>query len=143
MHAPRLPRPHLGRDIVNNLRIGQVLAAEGGYLQVERGIVNQHEHIGLLAEQCRFGGMQVRANLAEVQQHGNDAHICHLAVVHENLAALGKHLVAAEARERRRGVALAQLLYQMRRVQITRRLACYQKIPHSLERNDDAGYHIG
>ena len=84
-----------------------------------------------------------RILMTEVLQHGNDAHICHLAVVHENLTALGKHLVAAQAYERRRGVALAQLLYQTRRVQITRRLACYQKIPHSLERNDNAGYHVG
>ena len=44
------PRPHFRRDIIDDPGIRQVLAAESRHAEVERGIIDQDQHIGLFLQ---------------------------------------------------------------------------------------------
>ena len=71
-----------------------MLLAELGHTEVEGGIVDEYEYIGLLVEERKFGNAEIALDLMEILQDSYDAHICHVAVIHAYVASLGTHLVA-------------------------------------------------
>ena len=77
-----------------------MLLAELGHTEVEGGVVDEYEYIGLLLQQRLLGNTEIALDLMEILQDSYDAHIRHVAVIHAYVASLGTHLVATESDER-------------------------------------------
>ena len=97
MDTPFFPRPYFGRDIIDDLGRGQMLATESGHLEVEGRIIDEDEYVRLVGQQGLLGDTEITANLAEVSEDGGKAHEGHMAYMLMDEAPGGRHTVAAEA----------------------------------------------
>ena len=93
VHAPFFPCPNLWWDIVDDSRLGQLLMAEPSNTQVKRGIINQNQHIRFLLQQRLPSCAKVSLHLVKISQYSYKTHICHLAVIHLDVASFCTHLI--------------------------------------------------
>lgn len=96
--APLLPRPYFRRDVVEHL--GQLVAVHiFRNAEVEAGIVDQDDHVGLPLADVAFALPHVSEYGGQMQQHGHETHVGQFFVVAHAGAADGRHEVAAEKTE--------------------------------------------
>ena len=78
MYPSALPCPYFRRDIIVYLGVGQMAFAERGYLQVERGIVDEDEGIGALVQQSLTGDTEILPNISPMPNDGYKTHEGHM-----------------------------------------------------------------
>ena len=130
LDAAFLPRPNLGRDVVNDLDM--VLFGEFGDAQVEAWKIDQHEHVGFPVEDIGFAAFHVAQHLFQMHKNLPEPHVGHVAVVDEQLGAGGAHQVAAAAAKLSCGIFLQDGFDEIGGVQIARRLPGHNVILHRL-----------
>jgi len=123
LHATLVPGPYFGRNIVEHLDAS--LLGKLGHAQVEAGIIDQYQHIGLERQNVLLALLEVAPKLEDAGGRFHKAHDGQVFVVAHQLAALGLHLVAAPVAELRGVVLPAQFAHEVGRVKIARPLAGY------------------
>ena len=101
-----------------------------GDVEVEPGVVDEDDHVGLPLHDILLAHLHVAENRGKMEQHGDESHVGQLAVVLDQCAAYGLHLVAAEEAELGLPILLFQGTHQSGGVQVARCLACYQIVLH-------------
>jgi len=90
LDAILLPCPYFGRDIIKyrNLRASM---NKLGYIQVEARIVHQYKYIRLPGHNILLTAFHIGENSAQVQQDGNEAHICQFLIMLHQGSAYRRH----------------------------------------------------
>ncbi len=102
------------------------------HFEVERGIVDKNQRIGLPLVDGAARRAQEAQDLAQVLHHVGKAHIGHVLVVDDGLpAGLGCHKVTAQEAEPGLRVQLPDGVYQMGGMQVARGLPGNEEILHS------------
>ena len=129
LDAVLLPRPNLRRDVVEHL--GQpVLVHELGDVEIEARVVDQDHRVGSPLPDILLALRHVAEDGRQVEEHRDEAHIGHLAVVAHQGSSLGGHLVATEEAELGLAVGLCQFSHQVSGMQVATRLSHYQVVSH-------------
>ena len=100
------------------------------YFQVETRIVDENNHIGIPLGNVLLAHLHISQDSAQVQQHGNETHVCQFAIVLHHRAACCLHLVAAIEAKLGSRILPLQFFHQVRGMQVTAGLACYQIVLH-------------
>ena len=111
LYAVLLPCPYLGRDVVEDRDVC-VLLDVACYLQVEAGIVDEDERVGLPGEDVLATTLHAPHDGGQVHEYGQEAHVGKVAVVLHQLSPLSRHHVAAEASEAGLGVFVPERCHQ-------------------------------
>ena len=120
-HAAAAPRPHLGRDVVDDRDPPALQLAREA--QVEVGIVDQNGEVGPLGVGTSEQVAEDRPDPRQVSQHLQEADDGEVADVGDEPAALGLQAVASQPERLDVDADLAQVAYELGRVEIARRLA--------------------
>ena len=107
-----------------------MFAAESGYLEVETRIVHEDKHIGAERQQALVRNTEIAAYSGQVCQHGDDTHICHLAVVLTEFAPRTPHFVPPKSDKLGGGVLAMYLLDEVGGMQVARCLARNDEVSH-------------
>ena len=109
LHAILLPRPHLGRDEVEHRYAA--LVGILCHLEVKRRVVDQDKRVGAVGGHALLGCLHEAQDAAQVLNHLDETHECHVAVVNQRLTSgsVG-HQVAAQKGELRLTVVLLERL---------------------------------
>ena len=123
LDAPLFPCPYLGRNIIECMwERGSVSLAVGcqerADIQVEAGIIDGYDGIGLPPHDVTLAEREVPEDGAEVCDDGQEAHECRVAIVAHHLAALCLHLVTAEETELRLRVEDTQRTHETRGMKV-------------------------
>ena len=124
--APLLPRPYLGRDVVEHRDAGVAVQILGD-IEIEAWIIDEDDHVGLPLHNVALAHGHVAEDGGQMQQHGHEAHVGQFAVMAHAGASDYRHQVAAEEAELGVGVVLAERLHEMAGMQIAAGFA-YDKI---------------
>ena len=124
-----LPCPYLGRNIVTDRYLGMAVKI-GGNVEIEARIVDQYHRIGLPPYDVALATAHVAENGWQMEQDGNETHICQLAIVSDRLTSLCRHQVATEETEFCLRVALPEGTHQTRGMEVAARLTGYQIVFH-------------
>ena len=81
---------------------------EFGYVEIESGIVDEYDDIGLPADDVFLAQGHVAEDGPQMEQHGHEAHICQLTVMPEHGSSYGPHHVAPDEAELRPGISLGE-----------------------------------
>ena len=130
LHAPFLPSPHLGRDVIHHAGFGQMARNILGHAEVEARIIDQNQHIGPPRLHVAPALPHALQDGADMSDDRHKAHVGQRAVMAKHGAALGLHQVAPDKSELGLGVALAQGFHQVRGVEVTAGLTGYQVVFH-------------
>ena len=131
VYAAALPSPDLGRDVVADGRPERVVHIAGD-AEVEAGIVDGDNYVGAPGTDVVAAEAHVAGDDTRVEHHGDDAHVGHLAVVHDACPPDGAHEVAAEEAELRLRIFVAQRRHQVRGVQVAGCFAGNEVVFHLL-----------
>ena len=130
LHPTLLPRPHLGRDVVEGgdpHRVGKL-----SDLEIEARVVDMYHHIGPKGHNITLTLIQLREDCAKMPEHiRNTKERCLLIVLSQILPAahLGHTITSPEA-EHRLGVGLKYALHKVGTVKVATRLSCNQIVSH-------------
>jgi geranylgeranyl diphosphate synthase type II len=123
------PSPDLGRDVVTDGDM-EVFFCEGGHLEVETGVIDENEEVGLVGEDIFLATPECGEDNREMQKDGDEPHIGSVAIMAEADAALGAHKVSSHETETGLGIGVPECTHEVGSVEITGGFAGYKIVLH-------------
>ena len=105
---------------------------ELGYVEIEAGIVDKYDNVGLPCEDIFLAHGHVAEDSGQVKQNGDETHVGKLAKMFYTCSAFGRHQVTAKVAELSRFVVCLQRLHQMAGMKVSRGFAHNEVVFHFL-----------
>jgi hypothetical protein len=97
------PCPKFGGNVVTDRDV-EVLFYEGGDLEVEAGVINEYEDVGLVDEDIFLGSPERGEDGREMQKDGDEAHVSSVAIMPKTISFLGTHEISSHETEAGLGI---------------------------------------
>lgn len=107
-----------------------MLFDELSHFEVKAGIVDEYHHVGLPLHNALATQLHAAQNGGKVQGYLYKTHVGQIAIVYQQFAPYGLHLLAAEIAKLRCSIYLFQGLHQVGSVKVATGFACNQKVFH-------------
>ena len=102
-----------------------------GDTEIEAGIVDKDDHIGLPLHNIALAERHIAENGRQMEQHGHKTHIGQVTIMAHTGASDGRHQVASEKPERCLWVVLAQGTHEMTGMEVATGLTYNEIILHN------------